>query len=104
MSDIVTVSIACADAAEAGTLARHLVEARLAACVQSYPIQSTYIWDGQTETASEVMLTAKTVMAKLPDIEVMVKAHHSYQVPEILAQPVVWASADYERWLRDVLT
>ncbi len=101
--DIVTVSIACASDAEAQMLARLLVEHQLAACVQSHAIASTYVWLGAIETVAEVMLTAKTLMAKLPAIEVLVKRHHSYEVPEILAQPVAWASAAYEDWLRDTI-
>lgn len=102
-SDIVTVSIACGSDAEAKTLARLLVERKLAACVQSHPITSTYVWQGVIETSAEVMLTAKTVAAKLPAIEALVTQHHSYDVPEILAQPVVWVSAAYEAWLRDTI-
>ncbi|MDE1153958.1 MAG: divalent cation tolerance protein CutA [Micavibrio sp.] len=47
--------------------------------------------------------TAKTLMEKLPMLEKLVKQHHSYEVPEILATPVVWAGADYEKWLRESL-
>jgi len=102
-TDIVTVSIACGSDAEAQTLARLLVEHKLAACVQSRPISSTYVWRGAIETSAEVMLTAKTLAGKLPEIETLVKTHHSYEVPEILAQPVVWANAAYEAWLRDTI-
>lgn len=84
-------------------LARLLVEQKLAACVQSHPIASTYIWQGAIETSAEVMLTAKTLMDKLPAIEVVVKTHHSYEVPEVLAQPVAWASDAYKDWLRDTI-
>ncbi|WP_443749177.1 divalent-cation tolerance protein CutA [Asticcacaulis solisilvae] len=84
-------------------LARRLVEARLAACVQTHPIASTYAWQGEIETSAEIMLTAKTVADKLAAIEALVKKHHSYDVPEILAQPVVWVSTEYEAWLRDTI-
>jgi uncharacterized protein involved in tolerance to divalent cations len=102
-TDIVTVSIACGSDTEAQNLARLLVERKLAACVQMYPIRSTYAWQGAIETSAEIMLAAKTLVAKLPDIEKLVKQHHSYEVPEILAQPVVWANATYEAWLRDTI-
>lgn len=103
MSDIVTVSIACASEAEAQSLTGLLVTARLAACVQSYEIRSTYRWKGEIDTANEIMLTAKTLSGKLPMLEKLVKQHHSYEVPEILAVPVVWASEDYAAWLREAL-
>jgi uncharacterized protein involved in tolerance to divalent cations len=102
-TDIVIVSIACGSDAEAQTLARLLVEQKLAACVQSHAITSTYVWRGAIETSAEIMLTAKTLTPRLPDIEAMVKTHHSYEVPEILAQPVTWANAAYEAWLRDTI-
>jgi len=100
-TDMVVVSVACGSDEEAINLARLLVERRVAACVQIHAITSTYRWEGKVETSSEVMLTIKTLASKLPALEVLVKAHHSYDVPEIIAVPIVWASEDYARWLRD---
>ena len=101
--DIVTVSIACGSEAEAQTIASALVEARLAACVQSHAITSTYRWQGAVETAPEVMLIAKSHLDKLPALEARVRELHGYAVPEIIAQPVVWASEAYARWLNESL-
>lgn len=103
MNDVVIVSIACANAQEADVIARALVEGRLAACVQSHAITSTYVWQGAVETAPEVMLTVKTLATKLPAIEACVKVHHSYEVPEIVAVPAAWVSTTYADWLRTVL-
>lgn len=103
-TDLLVVSIVCAFDTEAQALARLLVEQKLAACCQTHPIQSIYRWQGEVETASETMLTAKTLAEKLPALEAVVKASHSYDVPGILAVPVAWASADYAQWLRDSLT
>lgn len=100
-TDMVVVSVACGSDDEANNLARLLVEGGVAACVQSHAITSTYRWQGKIETAPEIMLTIKTLMSKLPDLEALVRAHHSYEVPEIIAVPVVWASQDYAEWLRD---
>ncbi len=102
-TDIVTVSIACGSDAEAQTLARALVEDRLAACVQSHFIVSTYRWQGVVEAAPEIMLTAKTRTDRLPALEARVRQLHGYDVPEIIAVPVVWASASYAAWLNDSL-
>jgi uncharacterized protein involved in tolerance to divalent cations len=103
MSEIVTVSIACASEEEAQALALALVEAKLAACAQTTGIRSTYRWRGAVEQAPEVLLTLKTLTAKLPELEARVKARHSYDTPELVATPVVWASADYAAWLRESL-
>ncbi len=100
---IVTVSIACSSLTEAQTLARLLVEQRLAACVQMSQIRSVFRWEGQIEEADEVLLTAKTLHDRLPAIEALVMEHHVYQVPEILATAVDWASEPYARWLHDAL-
>jgi uncharacterized protein involved in tolerance to divalent cations len=103
VSDIVTVSIACANETEAQSLTGLLITAHLAACVQNHEIRSTYRWKGEIDTADEIMLTAKTLTDRLPMLEALVKAHHSYEAPEILATPVVWASAAYAGWLREAL-
>jgi periplasmic divalent cation tolerance protein len=103
MTDIVTVSIACASDTEARIIARALVEDRLAACVQSQPLTSTYLWAEAIETTAEIMLTAKTRADKLIALEARVRSLHSYAVPEILAVPVVWVHEPYAQWLNDVL-
>lgn len=102
-TDLIIVSIACGSGAEALPLARLLVEQRLVACCQTYPITSTYRWQGKVEVGQEVMLTAKTLAEKFPALEAFVKVHHSYDVPEILAMPVTHVSADYAQWIRDSL-
>lgn len=100
-TDMVVVSVACGSDDEANNLARLMIEHRLAACVQSHAITSTYLWQDKVETSAEIMLTIKTHVSKLPALKALVKAHHSYEVPEIIAVPVVWASEDYARWLRE---
>ncbi|MBP2159717.1 MULTISPECIES: divalent-cation tolerance protein CutA [Asticcacaulis] len=100
---MVAVSVACGSEDEANNLARLLVEQRLAACVQSHAITSTYRWQGEVETSHEIMLTIKTLKVKLPALEAVVKRHHGYDVPEIMAVPMVWASEDYAQWLRDAM-
>ena len=103
MNDIVTVSIACANETEAQSLTGLLITAHLAACVQSHEVRSTYRWKGEIDMADEIILIAKTLSARLPMLESLVKAHHSHEVPEILATPVVWASEAYAKWLREAL-
>ena len=98
---LVAVSIACEGEAAAVRLAAALVEQRLAACAQCWPMRSTYRWQGAVESADEFMLMAKTTMAMLPEVEALVRSRHSYEVPEIIAAPVSWASADYARWVRE---
>ena len=103
MTEILTVSIACGSDTEARTIAKALVEARLAACVQSHAVTSTYRWQGTIETAPEIMLTVKTRLDRLPALEARVRELHSYDVPEIVAQAVLWASDAYVQWLNESL-
>lgn len=69
---------------EAEHIARTLVEARLAACVQMLPIGSVYRWHGKLEVADEVLLIIKTSAARAAEAMAAIKAAHSYEVPEIL--------------------
>jgi len=87
---------------EAETIARALVEKRLAACVQVVgPIISTYRWKGEIETAEEWQCLVKTRRELYPQVERAIRRLHSYEVPEIIATPIVAASADYLEWLNE---
>lgn len=97
--DPVVVYIAAASEDEADKLARHLVEARLAACTQHFPISSTYRWDGDIVRSGEVMIVAKTLAGKIPALEAAVLALHSYEVPEIVAVPIVAGHQPYLEWI-----
>ena len=89
---------------EAQAIARALVEKRLAACVQVVgPINSTYWWEGEVETAEEYLCLIKASSALYDELEAGVKAIHPYDTPEILAMPVTAGNADYLRWLREEL-
>lgn len=91
------------DAAEvAQRLAAAVVEARLAACAAvSAPILSIYRWQGKVEEAREHQLVIKTRAALFPALEAFLRAHHPYEVPEILAVPVCAGSAPYMQWLAE---
>jgi periplasmic divalent cation tolerance protein len=100
-SHFVSVTITCEDEHEARRLAEGLVQERLAACVHIMPVKSIYRWKEKIEAASELSLSAKTKRVLLPALEHYVKEHHSYNVPEIVATPLEWTSADYGRWLNE---
>lgn len=83
-------------------IASALVEKRLAACGQvSGPIESTYWWQGMLQWSTEWRVTLKTTRAVFPRVEAAIRAIHPYQVPEIVATPIVAGSADYLDWVRD---
>ena len=104
LSDCIVLMCAVGGRDEAEAIASALVEARLAACVQLMPVDSVYRWAGKMERAAEIMLHAKTTHAKLAEVEALIKARHSYALPEIIALPTVGGSADYLAWVRAAVT
>jgi len=88
---------------EAVRIARSLVEARLAACVNIIKdIRSIYSWQGKIEDDSEVLLVVKTRSELFDSLSKKVKELHSYSVPEIIALPIIKGSEDYLKWIREV--
>jgi periplasmic divalent cation tolerance protein len=103
MRNAPTARIALTTAAsveEARTLARTLVERRLAACVNLLPsLTSIYRWQGAIEEASETLLIIKTTAEQLPELETALRELHSYDVPELLALSIDSSSQPYLDWL-----
>jgi len=88
------------DRASARTLARALVEGRLAACVNiGTQVDSLYHWRGQIETAKEVPLAIKTRASRYNAIEAAIRARHPYELPEIVAVPISAALTEYLAWI-----
>jgi periplasmic divalent cation tolerance protein len=87
---------------EAQKIARHLVEQKLAACVQiAGPIESTYRWKGKVETSTEWLCLIKTRESLFGWVDAAIKKLHSYETPEIIAVPLVNGSVEYLKWLDD---
>ena len=97
------VLVTCGNLIEARRIAAKVVRKRLAACATIIlgPVQSVYRWKGKVENAREQLLLIKTVEKQLPALEAEIKRLHSYDVPEILALPALWGSADYLSWLSE---
>jgi periplasmic divalent cation tolerance protein len=101
MSDNHVVVITTTDSADAAAaLARAVVEARLAACVQiSGPVRSVYRWEGELHDDQEWQLWIKTAYDRVDELTEFVKAGHGYDVPEVLALPVLGGNPDYLAWI-----
>jgi periplasmic divalent cation tolerance protein len=100
-SDAILVLSSCPDEATAAGIARDLVESGLAACVSRIPgAHSTYRWDGRVQDEPEVLLIIKTLATRFEALEMRLKSLHPYEVPEIIALPVVSGSPEYLTWLR----
>jgi len=97
------VLVTCGSRAEARRIARKLVEARLAACVNlvSAPVESIYRWKGKLESAREFLLIMKTTSTRLASLEQKIKQLHSHEVPEFLVIPVTAGSREYLSWVHE---
>lgn len=90
----------CPDEEVANTIALAVVEARLAACVNILPrVQSIYRWQGRVESATEIPLFIKSTAASYPALEDVIRRHHPYDVPEIIALPVTQGLPEYLNWV-----
>lgn len=101
MDQVLQVSTTTDSEEDAQRIAQSLVEQRVAACVQVVgPISSTYWWQGAVETAEEWLCLIKTRQELYPQLEKAIRAIHPYDVPEILAVPVVAGHEAYMDWVR----
>jgi periplasmic divalent cation tolerance protein len=96
------VTTTVASQADAERIAAALVAERLAACVQiAGPITSTYRWQGAVEQASEWYCHCKTTRARYPALEARLRQLHPYEIPEIIAVPIVAALPAYLAWIEE---
>ena len=81
-------------------IARHIVQAKLAACVNIIPqAQSIYMWEGEECSESECVALIKTTEGTYTELESLIQQHHPYELPEIIATPITKGSKDYLSWL-----
>ncbi len=82
-------------------IAQLLVENRLAACVQvGLPVTSFFHWQGKLDQSEEYQCQIKTVESNYTAIEKLIRTHHNYELPEIIAVKLHAASADYLQWIQ----
>jgi periplasmic divalent cation tolerance protein len=102
LPDALLVLTTVPDRAAAAALARALLERRLAACVNiGASVDSLYHWRGQIETGQEIPLTIKTRASLYDKIEATIRELHGYEIPEIVAVPIVHGYAPYIDWIED---
>ena len=99
-TDICEVIVTAGDAETLVKLTRTLVDERLAACGQNIAsIRSIYRWDGAVQDDPEARVALHTKASLVPELTERVKALHSYDVPCVIALPVVGGNADYIQWV-----
>ena len=89
------------DRESAKKAARILVEKRLAACVQMFPIESVYLWKGEICDDNEIVLFIKSRAALFTKIADTIKGIHPYEMPEIIQLPIADGLPEYLRWIGD---
>lgn len=100
MNDMLLVLTNVPDQQCALVLSEKLVNLRVAACVNCLPaVQSVYHWQGKIEHATEVTLQIKTTRERYAELEGAIREMHPYEVPEIIAVPVVHGLPAYRAWV-----
>ena len=102
MTDAIVILVTAGSEAEAEMIAKAVVEEQLAACVNILSsMRSVYRWEGKVTDDREWLLLIKTRAERFAAVETRVKALHSYQVPEVIALPIMAGTEEYLRWLRE---
>ena len=104
MTDKIVVLSTASSAAEAEAIARRLVEERLAACVNVVTgVRSFYRWKGKIEDSPEWLLVIKSSRGRFEELRAALEKLHSYDVPEVIALPVVEGTKNYLHWMEGEL-
>jgi periplasmic divalent cation tolerance protein len=100
----IIVFVTCADKAEAEKISQTLVSERLIACAKIIsPVTSFFRWKGKVERTEECLIVMKSKQSLFGELEVRLRGLHSYEVPEVLAVPIVEGSAAYLGWMGENL-
>ena len=92
----------CPDSVTAESLAAKLLEEKRIACANILPgLKSRYWWEGKIQNDNEVLLVLKTKQTLFKAVEEIIKKNHPYQVPEIIALPILQGNASYLSWIHD---
>ena len=102
MTPVIVVLVTVGSEQEAETIATALLEERLAACVNvTSPVRSLYRWEGRIADDQEWQMVIKTQARLFDALAARVRALHSYDVPEIIALPVLAGTTDYVDWIQN---
>jgi len=102
MADEVVILITTENREEARKIAAGLIDSNLAACANIVEsVQSLFRWQGKVENDRECLMIVKSVSKKLDAVTAKVQELHSYDVPEIIALPIIGGSKEYLKWLHE---
>ncbi len=86
---------------EAESLTQRLLNQKLAACINLLPVTSQYRWKGKIEGAEETLMLVKTQRKLIKQIVKLIQKHHSYEVPEVIALPIIQGNKKYLEWIAE---
>lgn len=96
------LNVTVPDAQTADKISKVLIDKRLAACVSATKeIKSTYRWQGNVESENELLLIIKTQKSFFSELKKVIKENHPYEVPEIIALPIIDVDEDYAAWMQE---
>lgn len=96
---MIVVYITAGSEEEAKKISHYLVENKLAACANYFPISSVYRWKGKVEEDKEFVVLAKTRKELFEEVKKGINEIHSYEVPCILALPLEGVNKEYLEWV-----
>lgn len=100
--DYIAIFVTCPSRKEAARIIDPLLKTRLVACANIISgIESKFWWSGRIETAKEILVILKTKNKNFNKVEKEVRRMHSYEVPEVIALPIIAGSAAYLKWIDD---
>lgn len=86
---------------EAIKIAEYLLDEKLIACAQIFPIESQYVWQGERCKTNEFMVIMKTKKNLFKLVELGIKKYHSYEVAEIISNPIINSSKEFFNWVKE---
>jgi len=102
VTDKVVILVTAASKKECRKIARHLVESKLAACVNiTRQVESIYHWEGKIADEQEYQLFIKSTRELFSEIKAAISELHSYHTPEIICLPIIEGSRNYLQWVGD---
>jgi len=102
--DYIVVLVTASSVQEADRIASVLLESKVAACVNiTGQIRSLFWWEGKIDQAQEMLLVIKTKEVLLEEVIRLVRENHTYDVPEVIALPIVGGNPSYLEWINSVV-
>lgn len=97
---MIFIYVTCKDIEQAQEISKTLLEKKLIACANSFPINSMYWWEGSINKSHEFVLILKTIQEKFQEIEKEIKKIHSYECPCIISLEVKECNKEYLEWIK----